>query len=116
MPLKPPVFRPTHLGLKRERQHQLKRLDQRRGSSASRGYDADWRRVRLIALAAEPLCRFCAERGLTVPGEEVDHIKPLDLRPDLRLVLSNLRTLCKRCHSRLTASGVQRRGMSASHE
>jgi hypothetical protein len=29
MPLKPPVFRPTHLGPKRERQHQLKRLDQR---------------------------------------------------------------------------------------
>jgi 5-methylcytosine-specific restriction protein A len=116
MPLKPPVFRPTHLGPKHERQQQLRRLDQRRGSSASRGYDADWRRLRLIVLEEEPLCRFHAERGQTVPGEEVDHIEPVDLRPDLRLVRSNLRVLCKACHSRLTASGVQRRRAKAPYE
>jgi 5-methylcytosine-specific restriction enzyme A len=112
MPVRPPVHRPSHLGPPRERHEQLRRLDQRRGSAAARGYDRAWRRVRLLVLADEPLCRFCAERGLTVPAEEVDHIEPLDLRPDLRLARDNLRALCRRCHSRLTASGVQRRGRS----
>ena len=40
-------------------------------------------------------CIFCKKIG----GElHADHIKPFSIFPDLRLVLSNGRTLCKECH------------------
>jgi 5-methylcytosine-specific restriction endonuclease McrA len=68
-----------------------------------------WQRLRPTVLDEEPLCRFCAGKGLAVAATEVDHIVPIALRPDLRLVRSNLRPLCRSCHASLTASGVQRR-------
>lgn len=74
-------------------------FDQVRGSAASRGYDAAWRRLRLQVLADEPLCRFCAAKGLTVAAVDVDHVQTIADRPDLRLVRSNLRPLCSSCHS-----------------
>lgn len=84
----------------------MRRLyDDRRGSSSARGYGADWQRFRLAVLAAEPLCRFCAAAGRIVAANEVDHIKTIADRPDLRLVRSNVRSLCKRCHSGRTAAG-----------
>jgi hypothetical protein len=33
-----------------------------------------------------------------------DHRIPIEVRPDLRLVLSNYATLCDRCHNRKTAT------------
>ena len=76
--------------------------DRAAGSSAARGYGQDWRDVRAAVLDEEPLCRFCAEKGLVVAATDVDHIQPLLLRPDLRLVRSNLRPLCKSCHQGIT--------------
>jgi len=40
-------------------------------------------------------CQECGQRGGSL---EVDHVKPFSLYPDLRLVISNGRTLCKPCH------------------
>lgn len=40
-------------------------------------------------------CKQCGKRGVDL---EADHIKPWSLYPDLRLTLSNGRTLCKPCH------------------
>lgn len=77
--------------------------DRRRGSAASRGYDADWRRLRLQFLAKHPLCLFCAKIGRVEAANVVDHIIPIVDRPDLRLDWSNLRPLCKPCHDRHTA-------------
>lgn len=77
--------------------------DSRRGSAASRGYDADWRRLRLQYLAAHPLCLFCADADRVEAATVVDHIVPIADRPDLRLDWSNLRPLCKPCHDRHTA-------------
>ena len=51
-----------------------RQVEQRRGSSAGRGYDATWRRLRQMIIAEEPLCRLCLERGLIVASAEVDHI------------------------------------------
>jgi 5-methylcytosine-specific restriction protein A len=83
-----------------------RQAERRRGTSTERGYDATWRRLRLIVLAEEPLCRRCLERGLIVASREVDHIIPIGRRPDLRVVRSNLRGLCKPCHSAITAEQV----------
>jgi 5-methylcytosine-specific restriction protein A len=51
-----------------------------------------------MVLAEEPLCRFCRERGVLTEATEVDHIRSIEERPDLRLVRKNLRPLCKPCH------------------
>ena len=78
--------------------------DRWRGSPASRGYDADWRRVRLQALERDRhLCQDCLLRKILTPAEEVHHVIPIELAPHLRLELDNLRSLCKPCHSAITA-------------
>lgn len=80
--------------------------DARRGSSASRGYGAEWRAVRAEHLAAEPACRECG-----APGTDVDHIVPRSRGGSDGH--ANLQTLCHACHSRKTATrdgGYGRRG------
>jgi 5-methylcytosine-specific restriction protein A len=89
--------------LEQERKRRAREADRQRGTSTERGYDADWRRLRLVVLAEEPLCRFCQERGLVVPAEVVDHIQPISESPALRLERTNLRSLCKSCHDSHTA-------------
>lgn len=73
--------------------------DTRQGSAASRGYDAAWRKLRSVILAGEPLCRYCAEVGITTLACHVDHIEPLSKRPDLRLDPNNLQPLCEYHHN-----------------
>ncbi len=83
-----------------------KRQDERRGSSAERGYDTTWRRLRLSFLAQHPLCECedCdAGRKRLTPANVVDHIVSIEERPELRLEWSNLRAMAKACHDRRTA-------------
>jgi 5-methylcytosine-specific restriction protein A len=103
MPTRPPRFEP--LGRKKapEEKQRKKLLDDRRGSSAARGYDSAWQRLRKRFLRKNPLCVFCMEQGLLTEAAVVDHIITISERPDLRLVWGNLRSLCKRCHDRRTA-------------
>ena len=100
MPVKPPVHRQAGLPIRAEA---VQRFDAARGSASARGYDRAWQRVRLLVLAQEPLCRFCALLGLLVAAEVVDHILSVRERPDLRLDQGNLRALCKACHDSHTA-------------
>ncbi|WP_371135892.1 HNH endonuclease [Reyranella sp.] len=84
-------------------------IDQHRPSPARRGYDAAWRRCSKAYLLVHPICTRCPD-----PATEVDHkVSPRE-RPDLRLSWSNLRGLCKSCHSRRTAldQGFARSGRS----
>jgi len=70
-----------------------------------------WRKVRKVKLSMQPLCedphgdhrRF----GVTVSAEQVHHIQPAGDRPDLAFVMSNLMSVCVRCHAKL--SGQERR-------
>ena len=80
--------------------------DAARGSSAERGYDAAWRRLRNAFLEAHPLCMCeeCREGALRVTAATVvDHVQPIEERPDLRLVWSNLRSMSKAHHDAHTA-------------
>lgn len=77
-----------------------RQYDQARGSAASRGYDARWRRLRLLVLRAEPLCRECGTEGRVTPAADVDHITPL--RRGGTNDRRNLQPLCHSCHSRKT--------------
>ena len=72
---------------------------ERRGSASERGYDSRWSKLRERFIAEHPLCEYCAGRDLTVPAEEVDHVKPFSGPEDpLRLDETNLQSLCHACH------------------
>jgi len=74
-----------------------------RGTPAERGYDAAWQEVRAVYLYGSPFCLDCADQHRMRPATEVHHVKPIAARPDLRLDSSNLRGMCKPCHSRITS-------------
>lgn len=102
MPAKPRKFEPH--GSRRTEQARKREVDELRGNSHQRGYDRAWQKLRSVFLREHPLCTFCAERGCITPAQVVDHITSIALRPDLRLVRENLRSLCKRCHDSRTAT------------
>mgnify|MGYP000887085962 CR=1 FL=1 len=54
---------------------------------------ADWRMA--VFKRDDFTCQMCGERGGKL---NADHIKPFALFPELRLVLTNGRTLCVPCH------------------
>ena len=75
-----------------------KEYNKRRGSSASQGYDARWRKARKIFLNEHPFCNVCG-RVATV----VDHIKPHKGNMVLFWDRSNWQSMCKTCHDTKTA-------------
>lgn len=84
-----------------------KQYDRHRGSPSKRGYDDKWERLRNYKLSVDPLCEDCLENQPKrfTPATEVHHMQKVAEHPELRLVLSNLRSLCKRHHSIRTARG-----------
>jgi len=50
-----------------------------------------------------PLCFECLKEGVVTPMEVVDHIKPADKFPELKLEWDNLQSLCNYHHQRKTA-------------
>jgi 5-methylcytosine-specific restriction endonuclease McrA len=118
----------------RQREH-----DVRRGTSAERGYDASFRRLRVLCFQRDEWrCVDCGWQPKTVrifreaelgepPVQEVlkelrqafgrrerhlhaDHQIPIADRPDLRLDLDNLRTRCDACHRAKTMRESVRKG------
>ena len=66
-------------------------------------YDSvEWRRLRMVKLAHNPLCEECSTLARHVPATEVDHVISV-ARGGGALDLENLRSLCRKCHSRKTA-------------
>lgn len=61
-------------------------------------YDYAWQQFRASKLKREPLCAWCADRGLTVAATTVHHIIRIRDDPSLRLSDSNTVSLCKPCH------------------
>ncbi len=88
-------FCPAH---RRERQ---RRQDERRGSSAARGYGGKWPALREMVLRREPRCVLCLAAGLLTLAEEVDHIVPKSRGGTDEL--GNLQGLCGPHHKRKTA-------------
>lgn len=68
-------------------------------SPSRRGYGRDWQRLRKAFLAANPLCRYCTERGFVTAATVVDHIETIADAPHRRLDWQNLQSLCDHCHS-----------------
>lgn len=90
-----------------------KRYDERRGSSAARGYTWKWRRARDAWLVEHSICVKCASAGRVVVARAVDHIIPHRLKEardsgdptaiaraeKLFWSRSNWQSLCVNCHS-----------------
>lgn len=49
----------------------------------------------------EYMCRECKRYGKTTEATTVHHVYPLEQRPELGLVNSNLISLCKQCHDKM---------------
>lgn len=91
--------------------------DERRGSSAQRGYGYKWQQAREQYLAANPLCVRHQQRGDVVAATVVDHITPHRLKEAIdsgdadRISAAqslfwnrkNWQPLCKQCHDIKTA-------------
>jgi 5-methylcytosine-specific restriction protein A len=63
-----------------------------------------WRTVRQIKLNRDPLCEECLKQGITTIATEVHHIEDIK-SGGAKLRYDNLMSLCKSCHSSLTARG-----------
>lgn len=57
-----------------------------------------WRSLRAMKLAQNPLCECCEKNGLLTPGRVVDHIIPIN-QGGAPLLISNLQTMCDKCHN-----------------
>ena len=66
---------------------------------------ARWQALRLQALQAEPLCRFCAKAGRVTPATVVDHIKDHKGNEALFFAQDNHQPLCKPCHDSAKRTG-----------
>ncbi|WP_204398932.1 HNH endonuclease [Arcanobacterium pluranimalium] len=89
-------FCPAHARAEDERyrRHQ-------RDPKINRRYGARWRKIRAAYITAHPLCEDCLAASRYTPAQEVHHILPLEHGGTHDT--SNLRALCKTCHSSKTA-------------
>jgi 5-methylcytosine-specific restriction protein A len=80
-----------------------KRADDKRGSSASRGYDYQWAKVRASYLASHPLCENCLLLNTVTPAVLVHHKKRI-AEGGAPYDFNNLQSLCYRCHEEIHSS------------
>lgn len=59
---------------------------------------AEWKRARFEVLRRQPNCAYCGRSAKDGARMNVDHIKPLSRRWDLRLDRRNLQTACASCN------------------
>ena len=72
-----------------------------RDPAIKKRYGRKWKRIRGRYIRAHPLCERCKKNGKITPAEEVHHIKPL--AHGGTNAEDNLMSLCKSCHSEITA-------------
>lgn len=105
IPLMPPMRIPVHRPLGSDTKKAADKAYRRsRGTNAERGYDAAWRRIRLLVLAAEPMCRHCKREGKRTVAVHVDHIDA----DAWNRSNNNLQPLCLAHHNSKTAEDMKR--------
>jgi len=117
MPNKPKVHNPIppYLRAKLQQQREVEQERRRKAYEANESRAADRRfysstrwvafRAYAMSLPENVLCRACKERGMIVPSNQLDHIKPRKEYPELAFCLENVQGLCRRCHGAKTSRG-----------
>lgn len=72
-----------------------------RSKEEKKRYGYRWQKIRNAYIHSHPLCEQCLKEGRMTPAEEVHHKLPLSHGGTHDF--SNLMSLCKSCHSRITA-------------
>ncbi|MDN4093562.1 HNH endonuclease signature motif containing protein [Brevibacillus agri] len=86
----------------RDKQYDLHKRDKK---AAAFYKSKEWLVIREQALIRDNyLCQDCLEEKRFRKADVVDHIKPIRWFWELRLVLSNLRSLCHKHHNQKTAN------------
>lgn len=67
-------------------------------TSTQRGYGYRWQQARERYLLDNPLCVFCARRGMTTAASVVDHVVAHQGDQALFWDQDNWQALCKPCH------------------
>ena len=62
----------------------------------------EWRALRLIKLTEDVYCEECLKVDLYEIATEVDHIIDIKLAPDRFMDITNLQSMCQKCHSKKT--------------
>ncbi|MHB1154526.1 MAG: HNH endonuclease [Eubacteriales bacterium] len=79
-----------------------------RDPATNKRYGRSWKRIRDRYIKAHPLCEECQKDNRIVAAEEVHHILPLSKGGSNET--TNLMSLCKSCHSRITVETGDRWG------
>ena len=72
-----------------------------RDPDTNKRYGSAWRRIRAAYLSAHPLCEECKKAGHLTPANEVHHT--VSLADGGTHDADNLMSVCKACHSMITA-------------
>lgn len=79
-------------------------VERQRRFECSNAYDYRWSNFSKIYRKTNPFCVECLKYGIyNQSNTQVDHIIPLEQRPDLKYDYDNMQTLCRSHHSVKTA-------------
>jgi 5-methylcytosine-specific restriction endonuclease McrA len=71
-----------------------------RCSPTDRGYGPKWDRLSIAFRKRHPFCQWCEQQGRDTLADLVDHMIPVQDRPDLVLEWKNLWSLCTFHHGK----------------
>lgn len=74
----------------------------KRAPDTYKHYSNRWRKIRQLYIKEHPVCELCEKNNILKPVEEVHHIVALSKGGTHKE--ENLMSLCKSCHSKITAS------------
>lgn len=85
----------------KQRTYGWEQTQKEKGTSAQRGYGSAWRKIRERVLKRDNyLCQECLRLGFYTPANQCDHIIPKSKGGTDDL--SNLQSLCYKCHKEKT--------------
>lgn len=97
-----PTHRPRWSPTKQERDQYYQRIRGDREEQAFYHSQA-WLSLKEMKLCDQPYCEEHLKKGEYVGATIVHHIEEVKKRPEMRLDMGNLMSVCKSCHSRMHA-------------
>ena len=93
----------------KQRERITERFGRTKKSQAGFYNSKAWQTLREWFISEHPICAECEKEGRVRPTKIVDHIKPVDLYPELALSCNNLQSLCDYHHIRKTNEDKKQR-------